>query len=118
MYLVEGTLQVLYLTSLVTQVINCYITCQLVSLVKHLLNFQLFLETFRLFLVCSIGRGRFTLILKFMTPGGPLWELFRLQVLTILLKHKIAVTQTVKFHGPLVLILAIASCWASHQFKT
>lgn len=118
MYLVEGTLQVLYLTSLVTQVINCYITCQLVSLVKHLLNFQLFLETFRLFLVCSIGRGRFTLILTFMTPGGPLWELFRLQVLTILLKHKIAVTQTVKFHGPLVLILAIASCWASHQFKT
>lgn len=53
-----------------------------------------------------------------MTPGGSLWELFRLQVRTILLKHKIAVTQTVKFHGPLVLILAIASCWASHQFKT
>lgn len=117
MYLVEGTLQVLYLTSLVTRVINCYnlpvgVICQ------TFLNFQLFLETFRLFLVCSIGRGRFTLILKFMTPGGPLWELFRLQVRTILLKHKIAVTQTVKFHGPLVLILAIASFWASHQFKT
>lgn len=117
MYLVEGTLQVLYLTSLVTQVINCY-NLPVGVIGQTFLNFQLFLETFRLFLVCSIGRGRFTLILKFMTPGGPLWELFRLQVRTILLKHKIAVTQTVKFHGPLVLILAIASCWASHQFKT
>lgn len=114
MYLVEGTLQVLFLTSLVTQVINLPVGV----IGQTFLNFQLFLETFRLFLVCSIGRGRFTLILKFMTPRGPLWELFRLQVLTILLKHQIAVTQTVKFHGPLVLILAIASCWASHQFKT